>query len=83
MTRLRLASASNVLPRSPRLGAVRQIAWHSKRPFAASGIVDCAGGKVFVKCHDARVRTAGDLAEEHAFMAHLRAAGCAARWRWC
>jgi Ser/Thr protein kinase RdoA (MazF antagonist) len=56
---------------------MRRIAWHSPRPFAASGIVDCAGGTVFVKCHDAQVRTVSDLAEEHAFIAHLRAAGCA------
>ncbi len=36
----------------------------------------CAGGSVFVKRHDVRVRDVADLASEHAFIAHLRAQGC-------
>jgi Ser/Thr protein kinase RdoA (MazF antagonist) len=53
------------------LGAVRGVIWHSPRPFAASGIVACDLMTVFVKRHDGRVRTAVDVREEHAFIAHL------------
>ena len=60
-----------VLATYPEAGAVQDVAWHSPRPFAASAIVRCAGGPVFVKRHDARVRSAADLMEEHAFADHL------------
>jgi Ser/Thr protein kinase RdoA (MazF antagonist) len=66
-----------VLARYPGLGKVRRVAWHSPRPFAASSIVACGGGLVFVKRHDPRVRNVDDLVEEHRFIAHLRARGCA------
>jgi Ser/Thr protein kinase RdoA (MazF antagonist) len=64
-----------VLARYPGLGAFRAITWQSARPFAASGIVECDARRVFVKRHDPRVRTSCDLAEEHAFIGHLRAYG--------
>ena len=73
-----LGELGGVLARYPGLGEARRIVWRSARPFAASGIVGCAGGTVFVKCHDARVRSLADLAEEHAFIAYLRGRGCAA-----
>jgi Ser/Thr protein kinase RdoA (MazF antagonist) len=59
------------------LGEARRIAWHSKRPFAASGIVACAGRDVFVKRHHDSVRGVATLLEEHAFVRHLRARGAA------
>lgn len=74
---LSVAELAPVLACYPGLGAVRGVSWHSPRPFAASGIVACDGGPVFVKRHDARVRTQDDLREEHRFIAHLRAAGLA------
>lgn len=72
---LREAELAPVLAAYPGLGAVRRVDWHSQRPFAASGIVACGGGRVFVKRHDPRVRDVADLREEHAFIAHLRARG--------
>jgi Ser/Thr protein kinase RdoA (MazF antagonist) len=39
------------------------------------GLARPAGGDVFVKRHDPRVRSAAQLAAEHAFIAHLRARG--------
>jgi Ser/Thr protein kinase RdoA (MazF antagonist) len=66
-----------VLARYPALGLVRGVAWHSPRPFAASGLVSCDASQVFVKRHAAAVRSAEDLAEEHRFIAHLRARGAA------
>jgi len=61
----------------PDIGAVRRVAWQSPRPFAASGIVSGMFGDVFVKRHHAAVRDGEDLAEEHRFIAHLRAGGAA------
>ena len=40
---------------------------------SAAAIVQTRRGPVFVKRHDGRVRTASDLAAEHAFADHLRA----------
>jgi Ser/Thr protein kinase RdoA (MazF antagonist) len=53
------------------------ITWHSPRPMSAAGLVCWAGTTVFIKRHDKRVRTAGQLAVEHAFARHLRDAGVA------
>ncbi len=73
--RLTVAELTCVLRAYPQLGAPRAIFWHSARPFAASGLVVCERAQIFVKRHDARVRDAAGLAEEHDFMAHLRAHG--------
>ena len=51
------------------------ITWRSPRPMSAAALVVWAGGTVFVKRHDVRVRTPGQLAGEHAFIGHLRARG--------
>ncbi len=72
---LTLAELGPVLARYPEVGAAEAVVWHSPRPFAASGIVRGTHTPVFVKRHDPRVRAPADLAEEHAFIAHLRRAG--------
>jgi Ser/Thr protein kinase RdoA (MazF antagonist) len=59
----------------PQLGGMDAIAWHSPRPLSAAALVRSAAGEVFVKRHHRRVRTPATLAEEHRFIAHLRAAG--------
>lgn len=69
------ADVSCLLDRYPGLDAPRAIRWHSPRPLSAAALVDTAGGRVFVKRHHRSVRNATVLAEEHAFMAHLRDAG--------
>jgi Ser/Thr protein kinase RdoA (MazF antagonist) len=51
------------------------IVWRSPRPMSAAGLVRWRGGVVFVKRHDQRVRTAAQLAVEHALGDHLRARG--------
>lgn len=71
------AELAPVFAEYPALGPVLAVRWHAPRPFAASGLVACAAGTVFVKRHDARLRAPRDLAAEHGFMAHLRAAGLA------
>lgn len=53
----------------------RELRWHSPRPFSAATIVDLADRPVFVKRHDARVRTPANLREEHRFMRHLSVHG--------
>ncbi len=53
----------------------RRVAWRSPRPLSAAALVETDDGTVFVKRSDPRVRTAADLAEEHAFGDHLRARG--------
>jgi Ser/Thr protein kinase RdoA (MazF antagonist) len=49
----------------------------SPRPFSAASVVRAGGGRVFVKRHSRSVRDGVALLEEHRFMAHLRAHGCA------
>jgi Ser/Thr protein kinase RdoA (MazF antagonist) len=56
-------------------GAGTVVAWSSPRPMSAAGLVRHGGGTVFVKRHHTRVRSAAQLAAEHAFAAHLRAHG--------
>lgn len=68
---LSVSELAPVLAAYPAAGDVRAIEWHSHRPFAASGIVDCSCGRVFVKRHDHRVRSVSDLREEHCFIEHL------------
>jgi Ser/Thr protein kinase RdoA (MazF antagonist) len=72
---LTVAELAPVLAQYPGLGEPQSITWHSPRPFAASGLVATERATVFVKRHDPRVRKVADLAEEHAFIAHLRQAG--------
>jgi Ser/Thr protein kinase RdoA (MazF antagonist) len=80
-----------VLARYGRPGAAA-VSWHSPRPMSAAALVLCGGGEstargrgkqngggeeVFVKRHHTSVRTAGQLAAEHALAVHLRALGVA------
>jgi Ser/Thr protein kinase RdoA (MazF antagonist) len=78
-----------VLARYGRPGGAAVVSWRSPRPMSAAALVQCGGGKggargrekqsaggeVFVKRHHTFVRTAGQLAAEHALAAHLRALG--------
>ncbi|MCR6496931.1 phosphotransferase [Thermomonas sp. S9] len=72
---LRADEAAAVLARYPSLSPPLQLRWHSPRPFSAAARVACAQSEVFLKRHHAGVRSAAQLAEEHAFIAHLRAHG--------
>jgi Ser/Thr protein kinase RdoA (MazF antagonist) len=74
---LTLAELNWVAAAYPALGEPDRIAWHSPRPFAASGIVACAQRDVFVKRHHTSVRDVAALMEEHAFIQHLRTRGAA------
>ena len=58
---------------TPRTGTI--VAWSSPRPMSAAGLVRHGTGTVFVKRHHVRVRSAGQLAAEHAFAARLGARG--------
>jgi Ser/Thr protein kinase RdoA (MazF antagonist) len=72
---LSVAELAPVFAMYPSLSAPRAVTWHSPRPFAASGTVATSRSEVFVKRHHRAVRSAADLAEEHAFMFHLRTEG--------
>jgi Ser/Thr protein kinase RdoA (MazF antagonist) len=75
---LTLAEADALLRRFPEAGGAAQVLWHSPRPLSAAGLVRTArGGRVFVKRHHEAVRPVAGLAEEHGFLAHLRARGAA------
>ena len=67
---------SGVLARYGRPDAA-VVNWHSPRPMSAAALVRCDGEELFVKRHHLLVRTAGQLAAEHALAAHLRALGVA------
>jgi Ser/Thr protein kinase RdoA (MazF antagonist) len=75
---LSVAELEPVVAQYRTLGLVRRVVWQSPRPFAASGIVTCTQGDIFVKRHHRTVRRASDLAEEHAFIRHVRARGAPA-----
>ena len=68
-----LAASGTVPAATPRTGTV--VAWSSPRPMSAAGLVRHRTGTVFVKRHHVRVRSAAQLAAEHAFATHLRASG--------
>jgi Ser/Thr protein kinase RdoA (MazF antagonist) len=51
------------------------VTWRSPRPMSAAALVSRGGVTVVVKRHHRRVRTAAQLAAEHAFAGHLRARG--------
>jgi Ser/Thr protein kinase RdoA (MazF antagonist) len=66
-----------VLARFPSAGRIEGLRWHSPRPFSAATLVDTTRGPFLLKRHDRRVRSIVELAQEHAFVAHLAAAGMA------
>ncbi|WP_395336017.1 phosphotransferase [Novosphingobium sp. BL-8H] len=67
--------AEAVLARFPAAGTLAGLRWHSPRPFSAATLLETDRGAFFLKRHHLRLRSPATLAEEHAFMAHLRAAG--------
>lgn len=67
--------ADAILRRYPEAGRLAALRWHSPRPFSAAAILVADGGELLLKRHHRRLRTPEALAEEHAFMAHLQAAG--------
>ncbi|UGB37306.1 phosphotransferase enzyme family protein [Frateuria soli] len=64
-----------LLARYPSVRSTGAIVWHSPRPLSAAALVDTGDRRVFVKRHHHRLRTPDTLAEEHAYMAWLRASG--------
>ncbi|WP_369149119.1 phosphotransferase enzyme family protein [Streptomyces sp. R44] len=52
-----------------------RVVWRSPRPLSAAAVVERDGRRLFVKRHHVSVRTAEGLAEEHAFLRHLRNRG--------
>jgi Ser/Thr protein kinase RdoA (MazF antagonist) len=67
-----------------------RVVWRSPRPLSAAAVVERDGRRLFVKRHHTTVRTLEGLAEEHAFLRHLRERGApvvevldsAARGEW-
>ena len=72
---LTLTEVESVLAGFPGLAGPAMLLWHSPRPFSAAARVATVAGEVFVKRHHVAVRTPRQLAEEHAFIAHLRQHG--------
>ena len=69
------AEADAILRRFPAAGRLVGLRWHSPRPFSAATLVQTSRGEFLLKRHHHRLRDAAGLAEEHAFIAHLGAAG--------
>ncbi len=72
---LTLAEVRALLQDFPDLGEPIEILSVSPRPLSSAGVVNTAGGRVFVKRHHRTVRDAEGLLEEHRFLAYLRANG--------
>ncbi len=70
-----LAEAEAILARFPQVGQVLDLQWHSPRPFSAAALLRTEYGTFFLKRHHRSLRSPAALAEEHRFMAHLRAKG--------
>ncbi len=51
------------------------VVWRSPRPLSAAAVVERSHHRLFVKRHHTSVRTPEGLAEEHAFLRHLRLRG--------
>jgi Ser/Thr protein kinase RdoA (MazF antagonist) len=71
------AEAAAVLGQFPAAGRIEGLRWHSPRPFSAAALIDTTRGPFLLKRHDRQVRSIAGLAQEHAFVAHLAAAGLA------
>lgn len=71
------AEITALLAHYPQAGQLQAIRWRSPRPLSAAALLDTSRGRLFVKRHHRSVRSPATLAEEHAFIAHLRAAGLA------
>ena len=69
------AEVHTVLARYPQPPGEEMITWRSPRPMSAAGLVRRGGVDLFVKRHHVRVRTAAQLAVEHALIGHVRARG--------
>jgi len=67
--------AAAILLRFPASGRIDGTRWNSPRPFSAATLIDTTRGPFFLKRHDRQVRSVAELAQEHAFIAHLAAAG--------
>lgn len=67
--------AGAVLARFAQAGRVMTLHWHSPRPFSAATLVEAEGGWFILKRHHHALRSPDVLAQEHGFIAHLRAAG--------
>lgn len=72
---LQNAEVGALLHRYPQTGKPQQIRWRSPRPLSAACMVEAKNACLFVKRHHRSVRTPSVLAEEHRFIAHLRAEG--------
>ncbi|KQX67742.1 phosphotransferase [Streptomyces sp. Root1310] len=57
------------------VGAGTRVVWRSPRPLSAAAVVERDGRRLFVKRHHVAVRSPAGLAEEHAFLRHLREHG--------
>jgi Ser/Thr protein kinase RdoA (MazF antagonist) len=68
------AEVRSVLASYP-AGPAGDISWRSPRPWSAAGLATGSGRAVFIKRQHVRVRTARQLAAEHAFIGHLRDRG--------
>ncbi len=69
---LTLPEASEVCEQAHRAGPF-ELLWTSPRPYSAASRVKTRDGDVFIKRHHVNVRSAMQLAEEHAFIRHLAA----------
>lgn len=67
--------AEAVLAHFPAAGRLIDVRWHSPRPFSAATLIDTQEGAFFLKRHHQALRSPAALAEEHRFMAHLKANG--------
>ncbi len=69
------AEAEAVVAHFPEAGRLIGLRWHSPRPFSAATLVQTSRGKFFLKRHHRLLRSCRSLAQEHAFITHLRATG--------
>ena len=69
------AEVHTVLARYPQPPGEEMITWRSPRPMSAAGLIRRGAAGLFVKRHHVRVRTAAQLAVEHALIGHVRARG--------
>lgn len=72
---LEVAEVEALLAGFAALRGPARLLWRSPRPFSAAARVLTPAGERFVKRHHRHLRSIAALAEEHAFIAHLRTRG--------
>lgn len=70
--KITLEEAEGILKYYPKIRNIKQLTWHSPRPFSSAAIALTDSGYYFLKRHHFAIRDVEAILEEHRFIEHLR-----------